>query len=103
HQGVNGEFAFAELGANIENFLLRVVPLPALPISVSPLRKQWRFAGQLPIIGNDTVQLRSVEEVIINSLPHFRAERGGVPRRTGRQLDTSGTALGRDLVLFARL
>ena len=50
HQGVDRDFALAEFGANIENFLLAVIPLPALPVTVCPLGKQRRFAGELAVI-----------------------------------------------------
>ena len=39
YQGVDRKLAFAELRANIQNLLLGVIPLAALPVAVNPLRK----------------------------------------------------------------
>ena len=81
HQCVNRNFSLAEFGRGVQNFLLAVIPLPTLPVSVGPLGKQRRFAGELAVIGDDAVQLRAIEEVVINGLPHFGTERRRVLRR----------------------
>ena len=102
-QGVNRKVAFAELHSNVQDFLLGMISLPALPESIHPLGKHRRFAGELTIIGNDLIQLRAVEKVVINSLPHLGAESGRVLGWTRGQLKASGAALGSNLILLLPL
>src|SRR5450755_4105812 len=61
HQGVDRKLAFAELHPNVENLLLGVIALTALPVSIYPLGKQGCRAGELAVISYDAVQFWSIE------------------------------------------
>src|SRR5579872_5815579 len=103
YQGIDGNLPLVEFGSSIQNFLLTVITLSTLPISIRPLRKQWRFAGEPPVIGYDAVQLWAVKEVVIDCPPDLGAERCSALWRTNRQFTASGAALRRDFVFFVRL
>src|SRR5690242_9960031 len=74
HQYINRNFSLPKLCSSVEDFLLTVVPLPALPVSVGPLRKQWRRTRETPVIRDDAVQFRPIKEVVVDGLPHLRTK-----------------------------
>src|SRR5579864_5649846 len=98
HQHIDRDFSFSKFGSCIENLLLAVITLSALPISVGPLRKQGRFTGKLPIFRNDLVQLRAIEKVVINGLTQFGPEGCRIKRRPHCQLNTAGAASRRHFI-----
>src|SRR5579864_6785380 len=100
HQHIDRDFSFPNLGSCIENLLLAVITLSALPISVGPLRKQGRFTGKLPIFRNDLVQLRAIEKVVINGLTQFGPEGCRIKRRPHSQLNPAGAASRRHFVFL---
>ena len=102
-QGVHGKLALAELSSNVQDLFLGVIAFPALPVSIHPLGKHRRFAGELAVVRDDLIQCRTIKEVVINGLPHLGAESGRVFRRTRGQLKASGASLGGDLILLVRL
>src|SRR5450631_3061826 len=103
HQGVDRKLAFAELRPYVENLLLGVIALTALPVSVYPLGKQGRRPCELAVIGNDTIQLGSVEKIVVDGLPHFGAKSRRILWWTRRQLNSARTTLCRNLILLVWL
>ena len=71
-------------------------------ISVRPLWKQWRFARKLAVVGDHMIQLGAVEEVVVDCLPDFGTECGGVLRRPHRQLNAARTAFCGNFVFLVR-
>src|SRR5258708_34978918 len=55
-------------------FLLRPVSVLALPEAISPFAEHGRLPRQFAVIGNDLVESRAVEEVIIDVVGHFGAD-----------------------------
>src|SRR6266498_1188389 len=103
NQGIDGDLSLPKFGSDIENFLLAVISLSTLQVTIGPLWKQWRLARELTVISNYAVQLRAVEEVVINCLPHLRTERRSVMGRLDCQLNASRPTFCGDLILPARL
>ena len=60
---------------------VRLVALPALPEAERPARHHRRLAGHRAVAGDDLVQLRAVDEVVVDAVADLRPERGG--RRGG--------------------
>src|SRR6478752_6381123 len=92
NQSIDRDLSLPKFGRDIENFLLAVISLSALQVTVGPLWKQRGLARELTIISNDAVQLRAIEEVVINRLPPFRTKRRSVLGRLDRQLNASRAA-----------
>ncbi len=57
--------------SDFQNFLLRSVPVLALPETISPFAEHGRLPGQFAVGGNDLVQIGAVEEVIVDVVGHF--------------------------------
>ena len=54
-----------------QQLLLRVVFVLRLPETVSPFSEQWRRSGQLAVSGDDAVELRPVEQVVVHLIGSF--------------------------------
>src|ERR1035438_9024017 len=55
-----------------KKLLLGLVLVLALPEAVSPAAKERRLAGQFAITGDDLIEIRPVEEVIVDRVGDFR-------------------------------
>src|SRR5882762_7486325 len=59
---------------DIEQRLLRIVAILALPIAVRPLSEKRRGASQFTIRGDDFVEFRTVQKVVVDSVGNFRGQ-----------------------------
>ena len=62
----SGNLQVAIFLRHAQQFLLRLVAVLALPEAVGPFAEHWRRPGQFAIAGDDLVELRAVEEVVVD-------------------------------------
>ena len=74
HDVVDGDVQVAILASNAEDFILRLVTILALPEAVSPLAEHGSLPGEVAIAGDDLVEVRTVEEVVVDDVGDFRAD-----------------------------
>ncbi len=58
----------AIFAGDAQNLVLRFVTVLALPETIGPLAKERRFPGEFAIAGNNLVEFRPVEEIIVNHI-----------------------------------
>ena len=61
----------AILPRDIEEFLLGLVAILALPKTVSPFAEQRGVSGELAVMADDVIELGTVKEVIIDRISDF--------------------------------
>src|SRR5262245_49540306 len=88
HDDVHGDAARAEALEDVEALLRGLVALAALPQAESPARQHRRLAGETPVARHHVVELRAVDEVIVDALADLRPQRcrRGWSRRLPEQL-----------------
>ena len=59
---------------HLEQFLLRLVTLAALMETISPEGQHGHFAREVAHLGNHTVGIATIHEVVIHHLAHFRLQ-----------------------------
>ena len=71
HHHIYRDLAFPELRGRIQNLLLTRVPFPALPESECPSGQHWNISGLFSVPRDHTVQVGTVNEVVIDRLACF--------------------------------
>ena len=74
HNVVHRDVQVAILLRHGKNFFLRLVTVFALPKPICPPPKHWRRAGQFAVAGDDFVEFRAVDEIVVNCVGHFGAD-----------------------------
>ena len=74
HDVVYRDVEFAIFPCHVQQFLLRLVAVFALPEAVRPLAEHRGLARQLAVGGDDFVEAGAVEEIIVDRVGHFRAQ-----------------------------
>src|SRR6185437_11091484 len=74
HDIVDRDVQLAVLLCYAQDFILRFITVLALPESVSPLAEQRRLTGQLAVTGDNLVELRPVEKVVIDHIGDFGSD-----------------------------
>src|SRR6185503_9470077 len=73
---VERDAAGAEAVDGIQALLRGLVALPALPEPQRPARDHRRRPGDTPVAGDDLVQIRAVDEVVVDAVADLGPERG---------------------------
>src|ERR1700757_3331706 len=74
HDVVHRNVHYTILLRDIEQLLLRLVAIFALPKAIRPLAEHWRSARELTIFADDPIELRAIEKVIVNRVSDLRTE-----------------------------
>ena len=75
HDVVERDPPRAEAVHHVEALLLRLVALAALPEAEGPARHHRRLAGEPPVAGDDAVEARAVDEVVVDAVADLGPER----------------------------
>src|ERR1700690_3352294 len=74
HNVVGRNVQLPILAGDAEDFLLRLVPILALPKTVSPLAEQGRLAGEFTVTSDNLVETGTIEKIIVDDVGDFRAD-----------------------------
>src|SRR5579863_6739391 len=74
HNVVHGNVEIAIFAGDAENFFLRFIAVLALPETIRPLAEERSLSGKFAIAGNNFIQFRTVEEVVVDGVGDFGAD-----------------------------
>ena len=82
HNGVERDVLLTVAVRDFKHLILRNVPVLRLKKAIRPLRQHWSMPGKVPILVDESVHLRTVDEVIVDrrGLP---ASASSAPAETG--------------------
>ena len=68
HNEVQRHMLRAIFARNLQQLLRRLIAILRLHKAISPLAEKWRVTRHLAILVNNLIDLRSIEEVVVNSV-----------------------------------
>src|SRR5208283_680934 len=74
-QVVERNLKLAIFRRDVEHFLLGLILEARLPETISPSWEQGRSTGQRAVVGDDVVEVRAVEKVIVDGIGDISAQR----------------------------
>ena len=74
HDVIDGNVQLSIFPGYSQNFILRLVAILALPEAISPFAKHGCWPCQLAVGGDDPVEIRAIEEVIIDVVRDLRTD-----------------------------
>src|ERR1039458_8966305 len=74
-EAIDGNLALAIFLRDGQKLIAGRIMLLALPVAISPFAIHRGLAGQIPVSGNDVVQVFAADEIVINIVGHLRPKR----------------------------